>query len=138
VLLTTHELAEAERMADRLVVIDGGHLVAAGTLDELAAISGPAAVRWTTSPGAATSDLARRLGAPIREERPGQYVAETAGDPATVAVIAGWLSEQGLPLGALRAGLPALEDIYLRLTGGGRDQGTTSPATGRPRGRADG
>lgn len=119
VLLTTHELEEAERLADRLVVIDGGRLVAAGTLDELAALAGEETVRWMTSPGVSTASLQARLGAPVSEDRPGEYVALTRGTPATVAMIAGWLADQDLPLAGLRSGRAPLEDVYLRLTNNG-------------------
>jgi ABC-2 type transport system ATP-binding protein len=128
VLLTTHELEEAERLADKLFVIDRGRLVASGTLDELAALAGQEEVQWTTSPALETRRLQELLGAPVKEERPGHYVASTPGTPATVGAIAGWLAEQGLPLGGLRAGRAPLEDVYLRLTrdagaGGGHEPG---------------
>jgi ABC-2 type transport system ATP-binding protein len=47
VLLTTHDLDEAERLADRIVILDGGRIVADGTAAELARrIAGPDEVRW--------------------------------------------------------------------------------------------
>ncbi|MGH9104867.1 MAG: ABC transporter ATP-binding protein [Acidimicrobiales bacterium] len=130
VLVTTHELEEAERLADRLFVIDQGRLVASGTLDELAARAGGEEVRWATSAGVDTLSLQRRLGVAVSEEEPGHYVAAAAGEPATVAAIAGWLAEQGLPLDRLRSGRAPLEDIYLRLTNLTRQGGPSSPAPG--------
>jgi ABC-2 type transport system ATP-binding protein len=48
VLLTTHDLAEAERLADRVLILAGGHIVADGSPDELALrMSGQAEVRWS-------------------------------------------------------------------------------------------
>ncbi|MEU4745799.1 ABC transporter ATP-binding protein [Actinosynnema sp. NPDC023658] len=48
VLLTTHDLDEAEKLADRIVVLDGGRIVADGTAEELAQrIAGEDEVRWT-------------------------------------------------------------------------------------------
>jgi ABC-2 type transport system ATP-binding protein len=48
ILLTTHDLAEAEKLADRIVVLDGGRIVADGTAEELARrIAGEDEVRWT-------------------------------------------------------------------------------------------
>jgi ABC-2 type transport system ATP-binding protein len=116
VLLTTHELEEAGRLADRLVVIDRGRVVAAGTQDELAALAGNAEVRWSTTPALEIAALQAELGARVWEERPGEYVAAVTGTPTVVAAIANWLAENRLPLAAMRAGRPALEDVYLRLT----------------------
>ncbi|MER5265385.1 ABC transporter ATP-binding protein [Actinosynnema sp. NPDC002837] len=48
ILLTTHDLDEAEKLADRIVILDGGRIVADGTADELAQrIAGEDEVRWT-------------------------------------------------------------------------------------------
>ncbi|HXR21784.1 MAG TPA: ABC transporter ATP-binding protein [Acidimicrobiales bacterium] len=116
VLLTTHELEEAGRLADRLIVIDRGRLVAAGTQDELAALAGHSEVRWSTTPALEIGALQAELGARVWEERPGEYVAAVTGTPTVVAVIANWLADNRLPLAAMRAGRPALEDVYLRLT----------------------
>ncbi len=48
VLLTTHDLDEAEKIADRILILAGGHIIADGSPDELArSIAGEAEVRWT-------------------------------------------------------------------------------------------
>jgi ABC-2 type transport system ATP-binding protein len=48
VLLTTHDLAEAERLADRVLILAGGSIIADGSPDELALrMSGQAEVRWS-------------------------------------------------------------------------------------------
>jgi ABC-2 type transport system ATP-binding protein len=48
ILLTTHDLDEAEKLADRIVILDGGRIVADGTAEELAhRIAGEDEVRWT-------------------------------------------------------------------------------------------
>jgi ABC-2 type transport system ATP-binding protein len=116
VLLTTHELAEAERLADVLYLMDKGRLVASGTLDELAALAGSPELRWQSTPHADTASLSALLGAPVREESPGSYVAGVASNPAAVGLLAAWLDQRGLPLAGLRAGRAPLEDLYLQLT----------------------
>lgn len=118
VLLTTHELEEAQRLADRLFVITRGRLLGAGTLAELARRWVPEQVTWVTRPGLDTSALAVVLGAHVSETAPGQYSAAAAGTPATVAALAGWLGNRGLPLEGLKTGPASLEDVYLRLTAG--------------------
>jgi ABC-2 type transport system ATP-binding protein len=116
VLLTTHELEEAERLADQLFVIDKGRLLAAGDLAALARLAGPPDVRWGTRPGLDTGALSALLGVPVREPEPGHYVAAVDGTPAVVAQVAAWLGGLGLPLEGLRTGRASLEEIYLRLT----------------------
>ncbi|MPY92270.1 MAG: ATP-binding cassette domain-containing protein [Acidimicrobiia bacterium] len=120
VLVTTHELDEAERMADRVVIVDRGEVVAAGRPDELARLAGPSQLRFAAPPGLPATELAVLLGGPVREERPGEYLAEVEPAPGTVAALAGWLAERDVHLGDLRAGRQRLEDVFLRLTGEGR------------------
>lgn len=116
VLLTTHELEEAERMADRIVIIDAGRVVAAGTSAELtAAAPGQEEIRFRSNPGLDLAELAARLGAPAREERPGAYIVATEGTPAAVAALTAWLAERDQSLGDLRTG-SRLEEVFLRLT----------------------
>lgn len=139
VLLTTHELEEAERLADRVFIIGRGRLVASGTLAELAAKAGPAEVRWSTGPGLDTSALAVSLGVAVSEPEPGHYVAATPGTPEVVAGIAGWLAGRGLPLEDLRVGRASLEEVYLRLTReGGRPRPAPGPGAEQPPSRPQG
>jgi ABC-2 type transport system ATP-binding protein len=115
VLLATHDLSEAEGLADHVVIIDRGQVVAAGTPDEL--VTGPAAeVRFRAQPGLDTVSLAARLGTSVVETTPGEYVVAREGDPATVAQLAAWLAEHDLALGDLRARRQRLEDVFVRLT----------------------
>lgn len=76
VLLTTHDLAEAERLADRIAVLVGGRLIASGSIDQLAdRIQADAEVRWseagerrreqTSDPSGLVWELHTRLGGPI-------------------------------------------------------------------------
>jgi ABC-2 type transport system ATP-binding protein len=134
VLLTTHDLDEAERVADRVVIIDGARLVAEGPLEEI--MRGPGAresVRFAAPPGIDTEALSERLGgAVVAEAGPGEYEVKAAPTPATVAAITAWLAERDLPLGDLRAGRQRLEDVFLRLTSGAAGAVPTGePGTGR-------
>jgi ABC-2 type transport system ATP-binding protein len=130
VLLTTHDLDEAERVADRVVIIDRARLVAEGPLEEI--MRGPAAgesVRFAAPPGIDAVALSARLdGAAVAETGPGEYEVRTAPTPATVAAITAWLAERDLPLGDLRAGRQRLEDVFLRLTSGATGAGRTGEA----------
>jgi ABC-2 type transport system ATP-binding protein len=117
VLLTTHELDEAERVADWVVIVDHGQVVAAGTPAELMTSGGGQDIRFAGPPGIDTGALSTRLGAPVTETTPGDYRVDTPSTPSTVAALTGWLAEANLPLGNLRAGRQTLEDVFLRLTG---------------------
>ena len=116
VLLTTHELEEAERVADRVLIVDHGRAVAEGTPAELMRSGGGREIRFGAPPGLDTAGLAARLGAAVVEERPGEYRVDTEATPAAVAALTGWLAEADLPLADLRAGRQTLEDVFLKLT----------------------
>lgn len=117
VLLTTHELEEAERVADRIVIMNRGRVVASGTAAELAA-SDPAAarIRFAAPAGLDRVGLSQTMQAEVTEERPGEYRVDTPGDPAAVARLTAWLAERDLPLRDMRTG-SRLEEVFLRLTG---------------------
>ena len=136
VLLTTHELDEAERVADRVVIVDKGRVLAEGTPAELASGTADGSVRFTTDAGIDTVALAVAVGsgASVDEERPGAYrlrLAPGTPTPPVVAALAGWLAERHLALGDLRTG-QTLEEAYLAITGA-RD--APGPAADRSPGR---
>jgi ABC-2 type transport system ATP-binding protein len=118
VLLTTHELDEAERLADRVVIIDHGRIVADGTPADLRAGGGASdEIRFAAPPALDVAALAAHLGGvPVHEDRPGEYVVAAPPAPSTIAALTAWLAAADLPLADLRAGRQTLEDVFLRLT----------------------
>ena len=120
VLLTTHFLDEAERLADRVAILDAGRLVALGTpaqLGQLAPAGAAGEVTFTAPAGLDTAGLARALRArDVREVAPGRYAVDAAATPALLARLAAWLSEREALLTELRVGRRSLEETYLRLT----------------------
>lgn len=116
VLLTTHDLDEVERLADRVVIIDHGQVVAAGTPTELTAGSAAPEIRFGAPAGLDVTALAARLPGAVTETSHGEYVAAVDPSPAHVAAITSWLAEHDIPLADLRAGRGSLEDVFLRLT----------------------
>ncbi len=125
VVLTTHQLEEVERLADRVVIVDRGRVVADGTPAELVTRGAGRSIRFGAPAGIDVAGLAARLGAPVNEVDPGEYEVGAAASPATVAALTAWLAERDLPLADLRAGRERLEDVFLRLTatGGAGDGG---------------
>jgi ABC-2 type transport system ATP-binding protein len=137
VLLTTHELDEAERVADRIVIVDRGVVVAEGTPAALrAGAAGPRELRFGAPAGLDVASLSRRLsGAPVAEVGPGEYTVATEPSPAAVAALTAWLAEHDLPLADLRAGRHTLEDVFLRLTA--PVSAATSSGSSVPSGRSE-
>jgi ABC-2 type transport system ATP-binding protein len=139
VLLTTHAMDEAERLCDRVAIIDSGRLVALGSPDELTAGAGGGETRFSAVPGldcAALAGAAGLMPGTVTEERPGRYVVRAAGTPALIAALTGWLAENDVSLGDLQAGRRSLEEVFLTLTAeSGAPPADGSPAAGRRRGR---
>ncbi|MGV1009212.1 MAG: ABC transporter ATP-binding protein [Dermatophilaceae bacterium] len=116
ILLTTHYLDEAEHLADRVIIIDHGRLVAQGTPEELVATAGAATVISFRLPaGLSAGDLPtfgahRRVSGSVVDVR-------TTTPTADVSGLATWALEQGVELEALTLTRPSLEDVYLDLVG---------------------
>ena len=135
VLLTTHDLEEAEKLADHVVIIDHGVVLADGTPTELMRAAQGDDVRFGAPSGLDVASLGERIGAVVTEASPGEYVVASAATPAMVAAITAWLAEMNLPLADLRAGRQRLEDVFLRLTADAAEPATETAATRRRRSR---
>ena len=135
VLLATHELDEAARLADRVVIVDHGKVVAAGSPAELMESGGGSDIRFAAPAGIDVVALEARVGVPVREEQPGEYRVDGASTPERIAALTGWLAEHHLALGDLRAGRQTLEDVFLRLTAPGTEPDPAAAGARRDRGR---
>jgi ABC-2 type transport system ATP-binding protein len=137
VLLTTHELDEAERLADHVLIVDRGRVVADGTPADLKASGGGQDILFGAPPGIDTVALAARLHAPVVEVAPGEYWVDSPSTPSQVAALTSWLAEQDVALGDLRAARQSLEEVFLRLTGTSTAELERTP-TQHPRNRGRG
>lgn len=118
VLLTTHLMDEAERLADRVAIIDHGRLIALDTPAGLTGVQDANVVRFVAPAGLDCAQLAQLPSARKAEEiRPGSYLMETESAPALLAELTAWLRDQKITLSELRVGHGSLEDLFLRLTG---------------------
>ena len=119
VILTTHYMEEAERLADRVAVVDHGLLVAAGTPAELTGTAGQ--LRFRAEPGLDTDSLIAALppGSAAKESPAGYYVVEVHDrvDPQLLAAVTAWCAEHGVLAQSLRIENRTLEDVFLELTG---------------------
>ena len=113
VLLTTHYMDEAQYLADRVAVIAGGQIVAAGTPATLGHRDlATARIRYRVPDGTAPPGrLAGAAGADgYREVGSADLVRD-------LHQLTGWALESGITLDGLEVTRPTLEDVYLRLTG---------------------
>jgi len=118
VLLTTHLLDEAELLADRVVIIDHGRVVAEGAPAELTG-NAPAQLRFTAIAGLDVDLLCSALphGYSAREVSPGRYLVEGDIAPATVATVTSFCARVGVMPFDVQVGHRTLDQVYLELTG---------------------
>jgi ABC-2 type transport system ATP-binding protein len=117
VLLTTHYMEEAERLADRIAVIAAGEIVAQGTPQTLAGRQRQAAeIVFTPPDGSTTSDLPDDLAHRVQPQPDGRLLLASTRVAADLHALAGWALERDLELDDLQVTRPTLEDVYLQLT----------------------
>jgi ABC-2 type transport system ATP-binding protein len=127
VLLTTHYLEEADRLADRLVIVDRGRIVAAGTAEQLKSeLRGDAlVVELATEPGALP-----RLGGVREVTVEGRTLRARVDDGArAVPAVLAELEAAGLVPASVTVARPSLDDVYLRHTGRSFSADATATAT---------
>ncbi len=119
VVLSTHYMEEAEQLADTVVVVDSGRVLATGTPAELAARGAGNTVRLCARPGLDVADLRAALpaGCLVEETRPGTYVVTGPVDPGLIATLTAWCAARGVLVRTLAVEQRTLEDVFLELTG---------------------
>jgi ABC-2 type transport system ATP-binding protein len=118
ILLTTHLMDEAERLADRVAIIDHGQLIALDTPANLTGTQNANVVHFVAPTGLDCTQLAALPSVHKAEElRPGSYLIETDAVPTLLVELTSWLRDSHITLSELRVGHGSLEDLFLRLTG---------------------
>ncbi|WP_416354821.1 ABC transporter ATP-binding protein [Arthrobacter gandavensis] len=120
IILTTHLLDDAQRLADYVYIIDDGRTVARGTVSELTARTEAHAsgreLSFEAAPGLnpAVSGLEHLS---CTEDSPGRYVLSGEFGPGDLARLAGWWNEAGILPDSIHMASRTLEDVFLELSG---------------------
>jgi daunorubicin resistance ABC transporter ATP-binding subunit len=132
VLLTTQYLEEADRLADQIVVLDQGRVIATGTAEQLKTQVGGDRLELTPPPGTDPQPLAAAMAGlgtdePRVDLEAGTVVIPVDDGPGVLPEVAGRLAAGGLQVADLVLRRPSLDDVFLTLTG---QQPSAAPAPG--------
>jgi ABC-2 type transport system ATP-binding protein len=119
VVLTTHAMDEAERLADQVVIVDRGRVVAAGSPAELTRGGAEGELRFRAPAGLELDRLLLALpnGTEARESPTGHYLVRGTVDPQLLAAVTAWCAGNGVLPADLRVEQRSLEDVFVDLTG---------------------
>jgi ABC-2 type transport system ATP-binding protein len=124
VLLTTHLLDEAERLADDVVIMRAGVVAATGSPAQLTAAAGIDLLEVRAEPGLVPDGRLAHL--QVTENTPGEYAVAGSLDAATIADVLGWFAAAGASVTAVNTRRRTLEDVYLALTSGPGEKATAN------------
>jgi ABC-2 type transport system ATP-binding protein len=119
VVLTTHHMDEAEELADDVVVIDDGRIVAKGSPDDLCRGGAENSLRFTGRPGLDLTSLLKALpdNTAAAELVPGGYRVTGTVDPQMLATVTSWCAQNGVMPERISVERRTLEDVFLEITG---------------------
>ena len=119
ILLTTQYLEEADQLADRIVVIDGGKVIAEGTAAELKSKVGKDRLELTFADNGTMEMAAKALGDAVIDNDAKTYTVTTVIDDTNedVRQVLDRLSGAKIKLVSMNVHKPTLDDVFLSLTG---------------------
>ncbi len=131
-VLTTQYLEEADHLADEIVVVDKGRVIAAGTPTQLKDRAGQASVVVTLTSAAdldQAAELMRSHSSEVHVERGSRRLTAQAGGLGDMTRIAAVFERSGIELDDLGLARPSLDDVFLHLTGHRADPSSASDQT---------
>jgi len=118
VLLTTHYIEEAERLCDRVAIIDNGRVIKIGTPRELKHTSaGTTRIEVRLAKPMTDGILGQLEGVADCREFDGTYVLHSTKAPQTIVALVKQLESENNELQSLEMFSPSLEDVFIELTG---------------------
>ncbi|MGO4384143.1 ABC transporter ATP-binding protein [Specibacter sp. RAF43] len=134
IVLTTHLLDDAQRLADYVYIVNNGESVTQGTVPELLRQSTATLTRRTmtfeAAPGGDLSGL-RRAGVACEETRPGSYRLTGSLEPADLAAFGRWCAELAIMPTSVHLASQSLEDVFLAVSRESSPPQPLSPAVER-------
>ncbi|MET7302564.1 ABC transporter ATP-binding protein [Embleya sp. NPDC005575] len=119
VVLTTHLMDEAEKLADEVAIVDRGRVIASGSPEALCHDGAENSLRFAGPPGLDLGSLLNALpeGAKALEVSRGAYRIEGDIDPQLLATVTSWCAQHGVMPERLTVERRSLEDVFMELTG---------------------
>jgi len=114
VIVATHELDEAERIADDVLIFHRGNVVASGTLDQLR--SGREEIRFRSTSHIDLHSLSTTLGLPVEQTRQHEFTVAGTSDARVIVQLTDWAKANNVDVGDIGAGSQRLDDVFRRLT----------------------
>jgi ABC-2 type transport system ATP-binding protein len=116
VVLTSHDMAEAEKVATHAVLFNSGKVIASGEITSM--LTSRKHLRFTSSEGLVPAELAVSIKSPVVAIGDGVYEVASEPTPQLMTRISQWLADNSHPLLGVDMGKESLEDTYRRLTRG--------------------
>ncbi|MCP2032641.1 ABC-2 type transport system ATP-binding protein [Okibacterium sp. HSC-33S16] len=126
VLLTTQHLDEADELADRIAVLDGGRIVAEGTPDELKRLAPGGHVRLRFADAPALNAASELLLGSSRDDAALELAVQSDGSVGALRTLLARLDDARIDVDDLSIHTPDLDDVFFALTGRTDSQGTAS------------
>lgn len=114
VIVATHELDEAERIADDVLMFHRGNIVASGTLEELR--SGREEIRFRSNSLSDVHSLSTTLGFTVEQTRLHEFTITGTSDARVIVQLTDWAKANNVDIGDIGAGSQRLDDVFRRLT----------------------